>query len=238
MPEIRYTLIETSHPGNIGAAARAMRCMDFSDLVLVAPKFFPHPEALSRASGADEVLNRARVYAELKAAVSDSVFVVGTTSRERSIEWPILEPRPAAANIIARAKEGPVSILFGRESSGLTNNEVDMCQLLIRIPTSRHHTSLNLASAVQIIAYELFLCIGDDIETSTQQPVPADSASLDRFYRHLEQTLREIDFIKTSHPPTKLMRKLTRMFNRLQPTSEEISILRGILTAAQSKHEG
>lgn len=238
LPQIRFTLIETSHPGNIGAAARAMRCMDFSDMVLVAPKFFPHPDALSRASGAEHVLNQARVYADLKPALGDSVFVVGTTARERSIGWPVLEPRPAAARIMARSKEGPVSILFGRESSGLTNTEVDMCQLLVRIPTGRHYTSLNLASAVQIMAYELFLCLGHNTETSTPQAVPADYASLDRFYRHLEQTLHDIDFIKSGNPPTKLMRKLTWMFNRMQPSSEEISILRGILTAAQSKREG
>lgn len=235
LTQIRFTLIETSHPGNIGGVARAMKCMGLLNLTLVKPKYFPHPDATSRATGAEDVLARARVSEDIEQAIDDSVFVVGTTSRARSIEWPVVAPRTAAERIIKESRQGPVSILFGRERSGLTNREVDLCHLLMRIPTSQKYTSLNLASAAQIMAYELYL---------TANPVPvavtgnnkADSESMSRFYLHLEETLHDLDFIKVK-PPTKLMRKLVRLFNRAQPSIEEINILRGILSAAQSKKQ-
>ena len=235
LTQIRFTLIETSHPGNIGGVARAMKCMDLPNLTLVKPKHFPHPDATSRATGAEDLLTQAAVFADLAQAIDDSVFVVGTTSRPRSIEWPIVDPRTAAERIIRESSQGPVSILFGREQSGLTNREVDLCHLLVRIPTNRNYASLNLASAAQILAYELYLA-ANPIPVLTQEDGKADSESMSRFYRHLEEALHDLDFIKVI-PPTKLMRKLARLFNRAQPSVEEINILRGILSAAQNKRQ-
>ncbi len=237
LPQIRFILIETSHPGNIGGAARAMKCMEFLNLDLVAPKLFPHEDALSRAAGAEDVLDRARVFTDTKHAVSDCIFVVGTTARERSIQWPLEYPRQAARKIVAQARNGPVAVLFGRERSGLTNDEVDLCHLLVRIPTGRNYASLNLASAVQIMAYELYLELHQVADLAVAPTVAADQHNMDGLYQHLEATLQDLDFVKTSHP-TQLMRKLFRLFNRAQPTAEEVNILRGILTAAQTAASG
>ncbi len=145
LPQIRFTLIETSHPGNIGGVARAMKCMNLSSLVLVSPGQFPHPDALTRSAGAENILEQARVCRDVKEAVGDCIFVAGTTARERAIEWPVESPRAAAKKIAAEAANGPVALLFGRERSGLTNEEVDLCNLLIRIPTGPGYSSLNLA---------------------------------------------------------------------------------------------
>ena len=235
LTQIRFTLVETSHPGNIGGVARAMKCMDIPSLTLVNPKRFPHHDATSRATGAEDILTWATVYDDIEQAIEDSVFVVGTTSRARSIEWPVVEPRTAAQRIIKESMVGPVSVLFGRERSGLTNREVDLCHLLVRIPTSQKYASLNLASAAQIMAYELYLA-ANPMPMVTQEQDKADSDSMGKFYRHLEDTLYDLDFIKVT-PPTKLMRKLARLFNRAQPSTEEINILRGILSAAQGQKQ-
>ena len=233
LPQIRFTLIETSHPGNIGGAARAMKCMEFSYLDLVAPKLFPHPDAESRAAGAEDILDRARIFTDTRHAISDCIFVVGATARERSIEWPVEYPRQAAVKIVEQSRKGPVAVLFGRERSGLANDEVDLCHLLVRIPTGREFASLNLASAVQILAYELYLELNKAADLVVKPAGAANQNDMDLLYQHLEATLRDLDFIKTKHP-TKLMRKLFRLFNRAQPTVEEVNILRGILTAAQA----
>jgi tRNA (cytidine32/uridine32-2'-O)-methyltransferase len=237
LPQIRFTLVETSHPGNIGAAARAMKCMNLPSLVLVSPGNFPHPDAVSRAAGADDVLEQAQVYGSLKEAVSDCIFVAGTTARNRAIGWPVESPRAAAKKILEEASRGPVALLFGRERSGLTNAEVDSCNLLIRIPTGDDYSSLNLASAAQIMAYELFVAAGGNEAQMPSRAVAADQRILDGFYQHLERALSDLDFMKSEHP-TRLMRKLVRLFNRARPTPEEVNILRGILTAAQSVRRG
>lgn len=210
-----------------------MKCMDLSSLVLVSPGQFPHPDAMSRSAGAGDLLRRARVCSTVKEAVSDCVYVAGTTARDRAVGWPVASPRSAARILVREAGSGPVALLFGRERNGLTNDEVDLCNVLIRIPTGNDYTSLNLASAAQIMAYELLLAAAGGDERL--RPVPAaaaDQNSLDGFYQHLERTLSELDFMKSQHP-TRLMRKLVRLFNRARPTPEEINILRGILTAAQ-----
>lgn len=237
LPQIRFVLIGTSHPGNIGATARAMKCMQLSNLVLVAPKYFPHADASSRAAGAEDVLDAAAVYPDLDQAVRDCVFVVGTTARARTIDWPLAQPRAAARRVIEESAKGPVAVLFGRERTGLTNREVDRCHLLVRIPTAAGFSSLNLASAAQIMAYELFLAAGLPAGAAPDADDHADLASMNGFYRHLEQTLFDLDFVKTKNPPTKLMRKLKRLFNRARPSAEEVNILRGILTAAGSRRD-
>lgn len=234
LPQIRFTLVETSHPGNIGGVARAMKCMGLSELTLVAPKHFPHAEATSRASGAGDILQNARLCADLGEATGECVFVVGTTSRAREIPWPVVDPRRGAATLLQEAQNGPVAVLFGRESGGLTNKEVDLCHLLVRIPTNTQYESLNLASAAQVVAYEIYLAASCGAGITEHSRDPADGATMAMFYEHLEQALRDIDFIKPASS-VKLMRKLTLLYNRAQPTVEEINILRGILTAAQTR---
>lgn len=231
---IQFTLIHTSHPGNIGGVARAMKCMGLSSLSLLSPRSFPDDAATSRASGAQDLLDTAVVSDDLGELIGDCVLVVGTTSRHREIPLPVLDPRCAAARISEQARSGKVAVLFGRESSGLTNAEVDACNLLIQIPTGPDYFSLNLASAAQIVAYEIHLAMGPAATTALTTPALADRASLEMLYEHLRQTLVDIEFSQGADND-KLLRKLTRMFNRARLTKEETSILRGILTAAQTR---
>jgi tRNA (cytidine32/uridine32-2'-O)-methyltransferase len=233
---IRIVLINTTHPGNIGAAARAMKNMCLAEMILVRPARFPCDEATARASGADDVLASAKVVESLDQALAGCHWVVGTTARPRTIGWPTLTPRACAEELVQKAAAGPVAVVFGRERMGLTNEEVDKCQALVTIPGNPDYCSLNVASAVQILAYETFL--------ASQAPVSgqpagvrvtndaASSEEMERFYRHLEQVLVEIGFHDPDNP-RKLMRRLRRLIGRAGPDRNELNILRGILTAVQ-----
>ena len=233
---IRIVLINTTHPGNIGAAARAMKNMCLSELTLVRPARFPSDEATARASGAEDVLVSANVVESLDQALAGCHWVVGTTGRPRTIGWPTLTPRACAEELVHKAAVGPVAVVFGRERMGLTNDEVDKCQALVTIPGNPDYRSLNVASAVQILAYETYL--------ASQAPVSAHPAGLrdiseaasseemERFYRHLEQVLVEIGFHDPDNP-RKLMRRLRRLIGRAGPDRNELNLLRGILTAVQ-----
>ena len=232
---IRIVLTRVSHPGNIGSAARAMKTMGLEQLCLVAPERFPATEATVMAAGADDVLDRARVFADVRSAVADCGLVVGTTARSRHLPWRTLEPREAAAEVAAAAASGEVAVLFGAERTGLTNDELELCQRLLTIPTGPAYGSLNLAMAVQVVAYEILLArraAGGDPDRST---IPLASAiDMERFYAHLAQVLDEIDF----HDRTgegHLMARLRRFFNRAVPDHNEINILRGILTSVQGR---
>jgi TrmH family RNA methyltransferase len=233
---IRFVLVRTSHPGNIGAAARAMKAMDCRELLLVAPRRFPDAEAEDRAVGAADLLAQVRVFDSVAEAVADCHFVVATTARERSVRWPALSPKEAALRLGAEASYGPVGLLFGEERTGLTNEELEFCHAAVTIPTAEDFRSLNLASAVQIMAYELRLARAAPAATeiADRGAPPADGDDMRRFYEHLERALFEIDFVK-SFPPSRLMRKLARLFNRAALTREEVQLLRGILTAAQER---
>ena len=248
LSRIRIVLVEPTHPGNIGAVARSMKTMGLTSLVLVNPKKFPHYEASKRAAGAESVLDSATVVSTLSEAISDCTMVLGTSVRDREVNWPTFAPRQAADKVavhLADADE-PVAILFGRESSGLTNAELDLCRFQIRIPANQEYSSLNLASAVQIITYELRMqCFG--LFAGQDKIVPKTGSLQDRqqaatkqqqagYIEHLQKTLEALDFIK-SRPPTLLMRKLTRLYNKAELTVEEIQILRGILTAVDTKLE-
>lgn len=251
--QIRVILIEPTHPGNIGAVARAMKTMGLEYLILVNPKKFPHYEASKRAAGAEDVLNAARVVDHIDLAVADCTSVYGTSVRDREVSWPTLSPSKAAelaVNHIDQDRDNQVAILFGRESSGLTNQELDLCQSQIRIDANADYSSLNLASAVQIITYEMrvkALAVtqaGDVLPSATEQTSTglekrqraATKEQFDGHIMHLKNTLEALDFTKTPQP-TLLMRKLTRLYNKADLTVEEIQILRGILTAIQSKLE-
>ena len=236
----RFLLLNTSHPGNIGASARAMKTMGLGELCLVEPKEYPSAEATARASGADDLLARARVFDSLDDALQGCNLVIGASARARSIPCPLLDPRECATMIAEQGDGGQAAVLFGNEQSGLSNAEMDRCQYLVRIPANPDYSSLNLAAAVQIIAYELRmagLSEAGDVAGEQPQRVPVDSPEMERFYRHLEQVLVELDFLDPENP-RQLMRRLRRLYSRAGPDSNEMNILRGILTSTQHKCGG
>ena len=230
----RIVLVATSHPGNIGATARAMKTMGLHNLWLVRPRAFPSAEVTARAAGADDILSRARVVASVSEAVADCGLILATTARSRGLAWPELSPADGAAQLIAAAAAGTqVAVVFGNERSGLSNEELEFCQGAIRIPTDRDYSSLNLAAAVQIICYELRKQLSEATPAAVEPEAPlATGAQLEQFYQHLEQCLIAIGFYDPDKPML-LMRRLKRLFNRAQLDANEYNILRGILAAAQ-----
>ena len=229
---IRIVLVETSHPGNIGAVARAMKNMCLDQLALVNPRYFPSAEAIARASGADDVLQQARVCGSLDEAIADCHLVVGASARLRSVQWPQLNPRECAERLTELAASAPVAIVFGREKSGLSNSELERCQYLVHIPANSGYSSLNLAMAVQVISYELMMA-GYEAAAAPER-LPVSAAEMDGLFGHLQQALGDIGFADPAKSD-KLMRRLKRMFYRAQPDADELKILRGILSAAQGR---
>ncbi|HHO67905.1 MAG TPA: RNA methyltransferase [Gammaproteobacteria bacterium] len=230
VPQVQVVLVRTSHPGNIGAAARAMKNMGLTDLRLVAPAQFPHAEATARASGADDLLAAARLYPTVEAAIADATLVVGASARPRSLPVPLLDPRGCARRVLEEPDPARVAILFGNERSGLSNTEIDLCHALVQIPTNPVYASLNLAAAVQVIGYELRMAALAGQVAPAPQTDYASAGQMEQFYAHLEQTLIEIGFLDPDNP-RQLMRRLRRLYNRARPDQNEINILRGILTA-------
>lgn len=232
---IRIVLVEPKHPGNIGAVARAMKNMGLRELRLVRPAFFPHAEATARASGADDVLEAAQVYEEFGVAIADCGLVVGTSSRQRHMPWNLEEPRECTSRIVQAAGAGGAAIVFGTERTGLTNAELERCNLLLTIPTDSRYSSLNLAMAVQVVAYELWLATRPDAPEPPPREVPLASADeVARLYAHIEQVLEEIEF-RDRTGGGHLMSRIRRLFNRAQLDQNEMNILRGILTAVQAR---
>jgi len=230
---IRIVLSHTSHPGNIGAAARAMKTMGLERLYLVNPKSFPDPVADARAVGAADVLENARVCAILDEALAGTVLAVAVTARRRDLSHEMLSARQAASRMIALAPQGEVALLFGTEMSGLSNAELDKCQMLATIPANPEFTSLNLASAVQILAYELRMAFLDEAEVPAAKALEAASfEDVERFYQHLERAMIDTGFLDPACPG-RLMQRLRRLFARARPEKEEVSILRGILTSVE-----
>jgi len=231
---IRIVMIETTHPGNIGACARAMKNMGLCQLYLVKPRRFPDAEATARSSGAIDILENAVMCDSLEQALEGCGVVVGASARRRSIAWPELNPRECAELAAKHSMEADVAILFGRESSGLTNEELDRCGYLVHIPCNPDYSSLNVAAAVQVVAYELRMGFQAPLQSleSEWEDLPATAEELEALYQHLEQALIEIDFLDPDKP-RKLMRRLRRVFNRAALEKRELNILRGILTAAQ-----
>jgi TrmH family RNA methyltransferase len=228
--EIRIVLVGTTHPGNIGAVARAMKNMGLTDLALVGPRYFPHEDATARASGAEDLLDRATVVATLEEAIADCVFVAGASARSRAIEWPSLAPRECAARLLAESAGGRVAVVFGPEKSGLTNEHLDRCQVLLTIPTNPEFSSLNLAMAVQVMAYELLVARLDPPAVEEPEIPPATAEEMEHFYAHLEDVLTDTGFLDPDNPRT-LMRRLRRLFIKAAPDQNEVNILRGVLTS-------
>ncbi len=230
---IRVVLVEPTHAGNVGAVARAMANMGVSDLRLVSPKDFPSAVASARAAGADHILENTAVCDCLFDAVDDCSLVIGTTARQRSIQWPQKSLENAMQLVSWQARAAKVALVFGRESRGLTNKELEMCNYLVRIPTDDGFSSLNLASAVLILLHELrkFVSKDDKSDVFDDQidELRASSSEMAHFYDHLFKVLTKLEFSKGS--TANLHRKLHRLFNRAWPTAQEIRMLRGILTA-------
>ena len=229
---LRFVLVRTSHPGNIGAAARAIRTMGFHRLALVAPHAFPHAEASALAAGADDVLENAAIAPDLPAAIADCRLVIGATARRRDVPMEEIDPREAAARVLAAAREGgEVALVFGNERIGLENDDIKHCHAAVTIPSDPAFASLNLAQAVQVLAYEVRMA---ELAGSMPLPAqkgdpPASSTELDAFFEHLAMTLDAIDFHKGRSPRTVQLR-LRRLFLRARPDQRELRILHGILT--------
>lgn len=234
----RIVLVGTSHPGNIGAAARAMRTMGLTRLDLVAPERFPHREAEVMAAGADEVLAAARVFPTLEAAVADCCWVMGCTARRRSVQMDEFDPAQAAVRLHEAQAAGPVALVFGRERTGLSNEELQLCHAAVHIPSVEDFSSLNLAAAVQVLAWEwrreLLVRDADQAARARvpERDPPATAAQMEGLFGHLAQTLDDIDFHK-GRSPDRVMRRLRQLLLRAQPDQRELRVLRGILADAQ-----
>lgn len=233
---VQVVLVEPAHPGNIGGVARAMKNMGLTRLTLVSPAEFPAPEAGWRAASAQDVLEAARVVDSLEAALDGVHFVVGTSARNRRIPWPVLDARGCAGHIARESLRGEVAVLFGREDRGLENDELQRCNLHCHIPTHDAYPSLNLAMAVQIVAYELRMVgLADSLpsQPDAEWDAPfATVADLERFYAHLEETLVAIGFLDPV-APRQLMTRLRRLYSRVRLDEMELGMLRGILTETQ-----
>jgi len=234
---IRVVLIGTSHPGNIGGVARAMKNMHLSDLVLVAPQTkFPCGKARARASGALDVLENARVVEDLASAIEDCTLVAGASARLRAIPWPVIDARDCAEEMVTAATEAKVALVFGRERSGLTNEELERCNRLVHIPANEDYSSLNIAAAVQVLSYEVHMAmrIKDNLKLEVVNDYPMSTAEdMEGLYAHFEQALQTIGFLNPDNP-RQLMRRLRKLFNRAQLDTMEMNIMRGILAAAES----
>lgn len=243
LDNIRIIMVNTSHPGNIGAAARGMKTMGLKQLYLVTPRTsFPHAEITARAAGADDILANTRIVDSLEDALLDCRLSLGCSARGRAISLPLLTPRAAAKQALTVATAAPVGIVFGNEQHGLSNIELEHCLFQVCIPTNPDFSSLNVAASIQIIAYEIYTLFHEHINTNTknnnahpQATPPATAQEMQLFYEHLESTLIHIGFLNPNNP-RKLMQRLHRFFNRAQPETTEISLLRGILTATLQKN--
>ncbi|ARW82556.1 tRNA (cytosine(32)/uridine(32)-2'-O)-methyltransferase TrmJ [Aeromonas salmonicida] len=233
LDQIRIVLVNTSHTGNMGSAARAMKTMGLTRLVLVDPQTLPDDSAHALAAGASDVLANARVVSTLDEAIADCGLVIGTSARSRTLSWPMLDPREAGEKAVGEGMKHPVALVFGRERTGLTNDELQKCHYHVAIPANPEYSSLNLAMAVQTICYEVRMCWLQDQAPEVESEADYPSAhQLEGFYQHLEQTLLKTGFIADDHPG-QVMSKLRRLFNRARPEAIELNILRGILTSIQ-----
>jgi TrmH family RNA methyltransferase len=230
---VRIVLIDPSHPGNIGSVARAMKNMALSDLVLVRPRAFPHAESVALAAGAEDVLERARVVSSVPEAIADCAFIAGTTSRPRSYYWEFTTPRDVAGRMAALPAETRAALLFGSERYGLGTEDLNHCNVLVRIPANPQYCSLNLAMSVQLLSYEMFLAREQPgSHTQLEQPL-ATSGDLEHLYTHLQQVMDQVAFEdRTGY----LMERVRRLFNRAQLDGNELKILRGFLSAVQGKN--
>lgn len=243
LDRVKIVLVGTSHSGNIGSAARAMKVMGLSNLVLVDPQCERDGQTTALASGASDVAMNAAVVSSVEEAVADCTLVIGTSARSRTLEWPMVEPRECGEKLISTLvsdnDNASVAVVFGRERTGLTNEELQKCQYHLSIPANPEYSSLNLAMAVQTVAYEIRMAF---LAHQQCQYTPAEADSypryeqLEQFYVHLEKVLYDTHFIERDKPQ-KVMDKLRRLFTRARPESQELNILRGVLTAIEKTNK-
>ncbi|CAI0895056.1 TPA: tRNA (cytosine(32)/uridine(32)-2'-O)-methyltransferase TrmJ [Serratia fonticola] len=239
---IRIVLVETSHTGNMGSTARAMKTMGLTNLYLVNPLVKPDSQAIALAAGASDVIGNATIVDTFDEAIAGCRLVVGTSARSRTLPWPMLEPRECGVRAVQEGEQGPVALVFGRERVGLTNDELQKCHYHVAIPANPEYSSLNLAMAVQILAYEVRVAF---LDRQQEEAAPAEESpyplvdDIERFYQHLEQTLVRTGFIRAAHPG-QVMNRLRRLFARARPEAQELNILRGMLTSIekQDKQQG
>ncbi len=229
LARVRIVLVEPSHPGNIGGAARALKTMGLSDLAVVNPQRFPDPQAQWRAAGAQDVLEHVQVYPCVADAIADREWIVGTSTRQRRIPWPLKMADAVAEDLVAKLPNTRVAILFGREASGLTNDELQRCHCHLQIPANPDYPSLNLAMAVQIVCYELFkqLSIPDTPQPPWDRP-PANAQQTESLLMHIQQLLLDVGFLDATNPG-QTMTRLRRLLTRVAPDATEVQMLRGIL---------
>ncbi|TYL48010.1 tRNA (cytosine(32)/uridine(32)-2'-O)-methyltransferase TrmJ [Marinomonas sp. IMCC 4694] len=236
LSNIRIVLINTFHPGNVGAIARAMKNMGLTNLYLVDPNDYPSDEATSRAAGAVDVLENATIVSTLEAAIADCSLVIGTSARHRTFQLPIMNARECAESVVPEAVEHNIAIVFGRETTGLLNEEIAQCHRQVYIDANDDYPVLNISQAVQIVAYEIWMANqqakSNENASTKNLPEYPHKKDMDLFYEHLEDTLYGINFIVRNHPG-KIVDKLHRFFNRSRPEKQELGILRGILAAVQ-----
>jgi TrmH family RNA methyltransferase len=231
-PPIRIVLVDPSHPGNVGAAARAMKNMGLSEMVLVRPKEFPSPEATVRAAAANDLLERARVVGTIAEAIAGCGLVLGTSARPRSANWTVLDPRAAARRVIDAAGDRPAAVLFGGERNGLSNEDLAACHFLLNVPADPAYESLNLAQAVQIVTWELRMAAGAQPRRLAPEAPPATPEQLARLHEHLAIVLARIGFTDERNVAN-LRWRIERLLARAAPDAKEVQILRGLLTAVQ-----
>ncbi|MEN8168864.1 MAG: RNA methyltransferase [Pseudomonadota bacterium] len=230
---MRIVMVETSHPGNIGAAARAMKNMCLDRLYLVRPRSFPDGEAMARASGANNILEAATVCETLQQALAGCSMVFGASARsQRNLPWPQLDARAAAELVSQQEQTTEVALVFGREHSGLTNDELSLCHTLLHIPTNSEFSSLNVASAIQVVSYELMMARSGEWQApaSNKEDEAASAEEVEGLIAQLEQTMVDVGFLDPDNP-RQLMRRMRRLFNRARVEKTEVNILRGILSA-------
>lgn len=236
LQNIRIVLVETSHTGNMGSVARAMKTMGLTNLWLVNPLVKPDSQAIALAAGASDVIGNAQIVDTLDEALAGCNLVVGTSARSRTLPWPMLDPRECGLKSVAEAANTPVALVFGRERVGLTNDELQKCHYHVAIAANPEYSSLNLAMAVQVIAYEVrmaWLATQENPDAAEHEETPYPLVDdLERFYGHLEQTLLSTGFIRENHPG-QVMNKLRRLFTRARPESQELNILRGMLASIE-----
>ncbi len=232
---VRVVLVGTTHPGNIGATARAMKNMGIVNLALVKPKDFPSNEAIYRSKAAKDVLESAQIYENLENAVSDCELVIGTSARGRTVPWPVLGPKEAADRVAVHSENNKVAIVFGREDRGLTNQELGLCNLHVHIPTDPEYSSLNLAQAVQILVYEIRVSILKDQEYEEYWDVDlATNEQTERLIDHVDELMQEVEFYDVQNP-RKLLLRVRRFFKRSRIDVMEANIFRGLFAAIQKK---
>lgn len=231
---IRIVLVATSHPGNIGSTARAMKTMGLSKLYLVSPKSFPNPKAGELAAGADDVLTAAVVTDSLDEALQGCQLILATSARPRGIALPGLTPGECAQLVAEQPDNTEIAVVFGREHAGLTNEELLRCHYHVNIPSNPEYSSLNLSQAVQIVAYELRMKrLAPRAEVELRADRLATAGEIEKFYAHLTEVMMATEFLKPTNPTRKLQQRIRRIFNRIRLEYREITILRGILSQIQ-----